>query len=66
MKVFAVGLIVFGLIIVYFPDILAYLLGGFFVFLGVNMLLISWVFGTKKSSSGGEEFIKFWKYKIYR
>ncbi len=64
MKLFPVSLIVFWIILIVFPEIIAYLLGGFFVFLGINMLLITASFGKKKS--GGDEFIKFGKYKIYR
>jgi len=64
MKLFPVTLIIFWIILIVFPEIIAYLLGWFFVFIGINMLLITTSFGKKKS--GDDEFIKFGKYKIYR
>lgn len=64
MKLFPLTLIIFGIILIVFPEIIAYLLWGFFVFIGINMILITAPFWKKKS--GDDEFIKFGKYKIYR
>ncbi len=65
MKIFPIILIVFWLIVITFPEFLAYLIGGFFVFIWLNMLFI-WFAFSKKTKSGEDNYIKFWKYKIYR
>ena len=62
MKLFAAFLIVFGLIVIANPEILAYLLGWFFVFIGLNMLIVWSVFSKWKK----ESFVKFGDYKIFK
>lgn len=62
MRLFAILLTVFGLIVIYNPDIIAYLLGWLLVFIGINMLAISFVFPKKKKDS----YVKFGSYKIFR
>lgn len=65
MKLFPLILIGFGAIIIAFPEFLSFLIGGFFIFIGVNMLFLSAAFG-KKRSQNGESYVKFWNYKIFR
>lgn len=64
MKILPISLIIFWIIIIAAPEILAYLLWGFFIFIWLNMFAFFWMF--KKKSSKGEDYVKFGKYKIYR
>ena len=69
MKYLGFWLCVFGIIIIIFPEFLAILIGSFFVFLGVNILLMRTAFGSpfwKKSGKTWDDYVKFGKYKIYR
>ncbi len=60
MKLYAISLIIFWIIIIIFPDILAYLLAGFLISTWILMLLVSsWV--NKKQS-----WVKMWKFKIVK
>lgn len=61
MKTLPVLLIVFWFIIILAPEILAYLIGGFFIFVWLNMLIF-----IKKVKWSKEDYVKFWKYKIFR
>lgn len=61
MKIFPIALIIFWIIIIKFPEILAYLIWGFFIFIWFNILLFFWF---RKNSE--ENYVKFGKYKIYR
>lgn len=63
MKFFWLLLISFWAIIIIFPKFLVYLIWGFFIFIWVNTLILSATFNKSKSK---DEYIKFWKYKIYR
>ena len=65
MKLIPISLIIFGVIIIMAPEILAYLLGGFFVFLGINGLII-WGLFSKAQKWWDDNYVKFGKYKIYR
>jgi len=64
MKLFPIALIIFWLIIIAAPEILAYLLWGFFIFIWLNMFAFFWMF--KKKWPKWEDYVKFGKYKIYR
>ncbi len=64
MKYIPIVLILFWIIVVISPDIIAYLIWGFLIFIGVNMLMMSSGFGTTKW--GKKDYIKFGDYKIYR
>ena len=64
MKLLPISLIIFWIIIIAAPEILAYLLWGFFIFIWINMLAFFWIF--KKKDKSGENYVKFWNYKIYR
>ncbi|MDD2907947.1 MAG: hypothetical protein PHH98_04870 [Candidatus Gracilibacteria bacterium] len=63
MRAFGVFLLIFGIIIIYNPDIIAYLLGGLLVFIGLNLVLLG-VFTKKKNSE--DNYVKFGNYKIFR
>ena len=56
-------LIIFWVIVILFPSILVFLIGWFFIFLGINILTLVTLVSKSKTK---DEYIKFWKYKIYR
>lgn len=64
MILFSIFLIIFWIIIIIFPELLVYLIWGFFIMIWINILLAN-VFFIKKAKKD-ENYIKFWKYKIYR
>jgi hypothetical protein len=67
MKLLPIGLIVFGIIVIAFPALLAMLIGGFFIFIGLNLLFVLGFIGGGKNRAGEkEDYIKVGKYKIYR
>jgi hypothetical protein len=61
MKTLPVALIIFWIIIILAPAILAYLIWWFFIFAWVNILAF-----FKNVKSNKEDYVKFGKYKIYR
>jgi len=65
MKLSSIVLIIIGFIIIANPAIIAYVIWGLFVFIGMSMLLAGLSFGRKKDAKW-EEFVKFGNYKIYR
>lgn len=65
MKLIPIALIIFWIIVIAAPEILAYLLWWFFIFLWINGLILSGIF-SKMKSGGKENYVKFGKYKIYR
>lgn len=65
MRLIPISLIIFGIIIIWAPEIIAYLVGGLFIFLWINGLILGGLFSkTKKESS--EDYVEFGKYKIFR
>lgn len=68
MKLVPIFLIIFWIIIIAAPEILAYLLWGLFIFLGLNWLLLSGLFkkAGNKSSKHGDDYVQFGKYKIFK
>jgi len=61
MKSFGIGLVVFGLFICFFPEIVAYLLGIFIIVIGANILLADTLFRKNSKSSfqfGDYEILK--------
>ena len=69
MKYLGIIFILFGVIVIVYPEFLAILIGSFFVFMGVNIFLLwGWISNPfiKKSKKKWEDYVKFWKYKIYR
>lgn len=65
MKFLSIFLIIFWLIIIIYPEFLAFLIGIFFMFIWLNMFLVSLRFG-KWVNQSWEEFVRFWKYVIYK
>ena len=63
MKTFPVILILIWIVIIVIPEIISYILWWLFIFIWLNMLFI---FKGFKSKWNKEEYVKFWKYKIYR
>jgi len=63
MRIFPIALIIFWIIIIKFPEIIAYLIGGLLIFIGLNILIF---FGWFKKQGSKEEYVKFGKYKIFR
>lgn len=64
MNLFSILLILFWIIIIANPAIIAYLIGWFMVFIWANILIFSRVFWKKKKWE--ENYVKFWNFKIYR
>ena len=64
MKILPIALIIFWIIVIATPEILAYLLWWFFIFIWLNMLAFFSFF--KKKGDNWEKYVKFGKYKIYR
>lgn len=62
MKIFAFILILFWIIVIVNPDIIAYLIWGLVIFIWINILFFS-LFVKKERK---ETFVKFWDYKIFR
>ncbi len=63
MPIFWIFSLIFGIVVIANPDIIAYLIGFFFVFLGLNMFVMSWIFRKKQApqkswSVGGYEIIR--------
>ncbi len=61
MKIFPYALIIFWIIIILAPAILAYLIWWFFIFVWINILAF---FQNVKWKD--DNYVKFGKYKIYR
>ncbi len=64
MPAFWILLIVSGLIIIMYPQIIAYMIWGLLLFFWLNILLAKYML-TKKTKTG-ESYVKFWNYKIYK
>lgn len=64
MQFFAIFSIVFGVIVIANPDIIAYLIWFFFVFLGANMLIASTLF--RRRWSGDDKSWKVGWYEIIK
>lgn len=62
MKPFAILLIIFWIIVIVFPTIIAYLIWSFFIFIWINILM----FFRQITSKKWEQYVKFWDYKIYK
>ena len=63
MRIFPIALILFWVIIILAPAILAYLIWGFFIFLWLNILIF---FRKVKWSKDTGDYVKFGQYKIFR
>ena len=62
MKWLWIFLIMFWITVIVFPDLIAYLLGWFLIFIGINLIS----FFRPKKGKKGDSYVKFWNYKIYR
>ena len=65
MKLLPIWLILFGTILIIFPDLVGYILWGLLIFLWINSLIFMKVLFGKKSSDK-EDYVQFGKYKIYK
>ncbi len=61
MKIFPFFLIFFWIIIIIFPEIIAYLIGWLMIFIGLNILLF-----MRTVKKWKESYVKFGNYKIFR
>lgn len=52
-----------GLIVIFYPQIIAYIIGGILLFLWLN-LAFAWLFFAKNGKD--KEYVKFGNYKIYK
>lgn len=61
-------LIIFWLIVIFFPKLIAYTIWAFILFLWLNAWYISYKLNkiNKSKEKNEKEYIKFWEYKIYR
>ena len=69
MKFAWIFMVVFGILIISFPEFLSYLIGGFFLFIGLNIVLFNLGINNMKNKSNSDDrwsFFKIWKYKIYK
>jgi hypothetical protein len=56
--------LIFGVLIIVFNDLLVYLVWGFFIFFGINFIVIGFMFRNKKGKK--ENYVEIGDYKIYR
>lgn len=66
MKILSIILITFWIVIIVFPAIIVFLIGGFFIFIWANLLLLFTKNSKKNKDKKWEEFVKFGNFKIYR
>ena len=69
MKYTGIFLAIFWLIIIAYPEFLAYLIWGFFLFLGLNIILFNLKLSSFQKNWNTDdrwEYIKIGKYKIYK
>ncbi len=61
-------LIIFWLIVIFAPELIAFLIWWFIIFIWLNAWFISYKIkkANKEASDNKKEYIKFWEYKIYR
>jgi cytochrome bd-type quinol oxidase subunit 2 len=62
-------LVLLGILIIAFPEIIAYIIGGLFLFIWLNILFFSLNLSKNSNTSNRDNdgaFIKIWKYKIYK
>lgn len=61
MNFVGVVFILFGILIIAAPELIAYIIGFFLILIGANIFLIANIF-----KNGKRESVKFWKYEIFR
>ena len=67
MKIYAIIFIIYGILIVIFPDLVGILVGSFFIFIWLNMLVLSSAFKWGANSFvKSSDYVKWGKYKIFK
>jgi uncharacterized membrane protein YhaH (DUF805 family) len=67
MKFYAVLFIIFWVLVIIFPDLIGILVGSFFIFIWINMLVLWNMFSTKQNPFGKSNSYTQWgKYKIFK
>ncbi|NDK19575.1 hypothetical protein GW819_01925 [Candidatus Gracilibacteria bacterium] len=61
MNLIGIIFLLFGLLVIAAPELIAYIIGIFFILIGANILLASTLF-----KNGKRESIQFGKYEIFR
>lgn len=61
MKTIAITLIIFWIIIIFFPEIIAYLIWWLLIFIWINMFIF-----IKAVKKWKEDYVRFGNYKIFR
>jgi hypothetical protein len=64
MLIYWILTLIFGISVIVFPEFLRYLIWGFFIFFGINLIVIGSIFKKKKGKK--ENYVEIGKYKIYR
>jgi uncharacterized membrane protein HdeD (DUF308 family) len=64
MLIYWVLTLVFGILVIAFPNLLAYLIWGFFIFLGINIIVIAIIFNKKKGKK--DDYVEIGGYKVFR
>lgn len=65
MSAFWILLVVSWIVIIIWPQIIAYILGWLLLFFWLNILFLKYVIFFK-SKNKNEGYVKFWNYKIYK
>lgn len=65
MKIVSIIFILFGITIIVYPQLLAYLIGWFFIVLGLNLLVWYLIFQSKFKKAK-KDYAEFMWYKIYK
>ncbi len=67
MKLVPIFLIIFGITLLVFPDLVGYILGTLVLMMWVSGLAISNIFKKAKwPNPHGEDYVQFGKYKIFK
>ncbi|MCH2188291.1 hypothetical protein MK079_00480 [Candidatus Gracilibacteria bacterium] len=68
MKVGSIVMILCGITLIVFPDIIAYLLGGALVFFGISGMMSGALFSfvSKNKKENGKSYVQVGEYKIFR
>ncbi len=67
MKYYAILFIIFGALVIIFPDLIWIIVWSFFIFIGLNMLFLSRMFNSNiKDFSKGWNYTQWGKYKIFK
>lgn len=64
MPAFGILLVVSGVIIIAWPEIIAYMIGWLLLFFGLNIIFAKYLFN--KANKSWENYVKFGKYKIFK